>query len=130
MNFGRRLRTYLVGVGLGLLMVYVFFGDRDLSSWTPEGRILTTIDSSAMVFSERAICQMNCLQLSDSTIYKIQESAEVNFSESSTRREPCPVYKLESNWEEENYKLIWEVCENAEEVTLISILKEEKKCSC
>jgi hypothetical protein len=130
MTFWRRVRTYLVGFGLGLLMVYVFFGDRDLSSWTPEGRILTTIDSSAMVLSERAICQIKCLELSDSLIYQIQETAEVNFSESSTRKEPCPIYKLESVWKEEKYKLIWEVCENAEEVTLISILKNEKNCAC
>lgn len=130
MTFGRRLRTYLIGVGLGLLMVYIFFGDRDISSWTPEGRVLTTIDSSTMIISERAKCQMMCLELNDSAIYKIQDFASVNFSESSTRKKPCPVYKLESTWKEKKYKLIWEVCENAEEVTLSSILKEGKKCSC
>lgn len=130
MTFGRRLRTYLVGFGLGLLMVYVFFGDRDLSSWTPEGRVLIAIDSSTMIISERAKCQMKCLILSDSSIYKIQEEAEVNFSESSTRKEPCPVYNIESIWKEGNYKLIWEVCENVEEVTLLSVLKDDKKCAC
>lgn len=130
MTFKRRLRTYLIGVGLGLLMVYIFFGDRDISSWTPEGRVLTTIDSSTMIISERAKCQMMCLELNDSVIYKIQDAASVNFSESSTRKKPCPVYKLESTWKEESYKLIWEVCENAEEVTLSSILKEGQKCSC
>ena len=130
MTFGRRLRTYLVGVGLGLFMVYVFFGDRDLSAWTPEGRVLITIDSSALILSERAKCQIKCLELTDSSIYKIQEEADVNFSESSTRKEPCPIYKIESTWKEENYKLIWEVCENKEEVTLSSIMKEGKKCAC
>ena len=111
-------------------MVYVFFGDRDLSAWTPEGRVLITIDSSALILSERAKCQIKCLELTDSSIYKIQEEADVNFSESSTRKEPCPIYKIESTWKEENYKLIWEVCENKEEVTLSSIMKEGKKCAC
>ena len=59
-------------------MVYVFFGDRDLSGWTPEGRVLIAIDSSALIISERAKCQMNCLALTDSAIYKIQEEADVN----------------------------------------------------
>lgn len=130
MTFGRRLRTYIVGVGIGLLMVYVFFGDRDLTAWTPEGRVLRTIDSSEMILSDRAKCQLTCLNLTDSSIYKIQDNAEVKFSESSTRKEPCPVYKIESYWKEEQYKLIWEVCENEELVTLSSVLKEGKSCAC
>ncbi|KAA3651886.1 MAG: hypothetical protein DWP98_02115 [Bacteroidetes bacterium] len=130
MTFGRRLRTYLVGVGLGLLMVYIFFGDRDLTTWTPEGRVLIAIDSSTHIISDLAKCQMQCLVLSDSSIYKIQEVADVIFSESSTQKKPCPIYKIKSTWKEEKYSLTWEVCEFDEVVTLNSILKEGTECGC
>ncbi|MBL4708350.1 MAG: hypothetical protein JKY48_07940 [Flavobacteriales bacterium] len=123
MTFWKRLRTYLIGVGLGLLMVYVFFKDRDLGGWTPQGRVLTTIDSSAVTLSDRALCQLNCYQIPKEEWRMIHNVADVNFSESNVRKKPCPVYRLESNYREEDYILIWEVCENAEKVELLSVKK-------
>lgn len=128
MTFWRRFRLYLLGVGLGLLLVFIFFGQRDWTSWTPEGRVLTTIDSSAQSFSERAICQMECLELDSTDLINIQDLASVDFSESSPQKKPCPVYRLRSEYAEEQYVLIWEVCENDEEVELLSIMKLGKVC--
>jgi len=130
MTFWRRLRTYLVGVGLGLIMVYVIFGDRELNTWTPQKRILTAIDSSDVTISERAICQLACLDFADTTWKEIQRMAEVNFSESNTDKKPCPIYHLESKWKAEDYLLIWKVCESDEKVELLGISKEGKKCAC
>lgn len=129
MTFWRRLKTYLIGVGLGLLIVYVFFKDRDLSGWTPQGRVLTTIDSSAVTISERAICQLTCYQLPQEEWRSIHAVASVNFSESSVQKKPCPVYHLESTYREEDYLLIWEVCEAAEMVELLSVKKKGSTCS-
>jgi len=130
MTFWKRLRTYLVGVGLGLLIVYVFFKDRDLSGWTPQGRVLTTIDSSAVTLSDRAKCQLQCNNFELEDWRKVHATASVDFSESSTQKKPCPVYQLNSVFEEKNYQLIWEVCEEAEKVELLSFVKEGTKCDC
>lgn len=128
MTFWRRFRLYLVGVGLGLLLVFIFFGQRDWTSWTPEGRVLTAIDSSAQSFSERAICQLNCLNIDSTMVFSIQKEASVDFSESSPRKKPCPVYRLRSEYAEEQYVLVWKVCENDEQVELMSIMKPGKVC--
>ena len=130
MTFWKRLRTYLIGVALGLLIVYVFFKDRDLSGWTPQGRVLTTIDSSQVSISERARCQINCYSLETEEWREIHKVASVDFSESNVRKEPCPVYHLKSAYKEEEFKLIWEVCEDAEKVKLLSVIKEGEKCKC
>ncbi len=130
MTFWKRLRTYLIGVGLGLLIVYVFFKDRDLSGWTPNGRILTTIDSSAVALSDRAKCQLACNNFEEDGWRAIHQVASVNFSESSTHKEPCPVYQLNSVVDEQSYRLIWEVCEKEERVELLSFVKEGVKCDC
>jgi len=120
----------MVGVGLGLLIVYVFFRDRDLSGWTPQGRVLTAIDSSAISFSERALCQLNCYNFQQEDWRLVHNVASVNFSESSTQKKPCPVYHLNSEYENENYQLIWEVCENDEKVKLLSFRRKGKECDC
>lgn len=130
MTFWRRLRTYLVGVGLGLLLVYVIFGDRDLSFWTPQGRVLTAIDSSEQSLSEKAICQMACLNITKADILEIQKTASVDFSESETQKKPCPAYRIYAKLEESDYVLIWQVCENQEKVKLLSIQSLAKDCSC
>lgn len=130
MTFWRRLRIYLVGVGLGLLIVYVIFGDRELNTWTPQKRVLTAIDSSEVSLSERAICQLNCFKMADGEWRKVQDQASVNFSESNTQKKPCPIYHLTSEYLENSYRLIWEVCESEEKVSLLSINKEGKSCPC
>jgi len=130
MTFWRRLRTYLIGVGLGLLIVYVFFNDRDLSGWTPQGRVLTAIDSSDVTISTRAMCQFKCYNISSENWRELQVETSVNFSESNVQKKPCPVYQLNSTYKGEQFQLIWEVCEDAEKVELLSIVKKGKGCSC
>lgn len=130
MTFWRRLRTYLIGVGLGLLIVYVIFGDRELNSWTPQKRVLRAIDSSEVSISERVICQLACLNMQEADWKKVQQSTKVDFSESNTKKKPCPVYHLKGADEESDFLLIWEVCENLEKVKLLSISKKGRKCGC
>ena len=130
MTFWRRFRTYLIGVGLGCLIVYVIFGDRDLNTWTPEKRIMTTIDSSIVSISSRAACQLKCLGLEDKKWVEIQQSSNVNFSESNTQKNPCPVYRLEYISDKDDYTMMWEVCENDERVEMLSVTKEGKSCNC
>ncbi|MBD99072.1 MAG: hypothetical protein CMO34_04440 [Verrucomicrobia bacterium] len=130
MTFWRRLKLFSIGLGLGVIAVIIFFGNRDFNTWTPQARILTTIDSSAVEISARTICQLNCLNLEKEEWKSIQSTAKVNLTESNTRKKPCPVYQLNSNYKEEEYTLIWEVCEHDERVNLLSISRSDKKCNC
>ena len=77
----RRLRIYFTGFALGLIMVYVMFGNddsRDLDIWTPSQRILEEIrNDSVLLESEEMICYQECLELSDSLLLSIWTDAEV-----------------------------------------------------
>lgn len=129
-TFWRRFRTYLVGVGLGLLLVYIFFGDRDFSFWTPEGRVLTAIDSSDLTISSKVLCQLECLQLADEDWRNLLNNASVDFSKSATRKKPCPEYQLVSLTEKDSYQMLWQVCEYDEIVTFLNIERTGKACDC
>ena len=130
MGFWRRFKLYLIGVGLGLIVVWIMFSQSDRPSWTPEGRVLLFIDSSHQSFSERALCQLKCLEIDSVRLSEIQSNAQVDFSESNTRKEPCPVYQLNSTIDNKNYHLSWEVCENDEEAELLGIQLEGNRCDC
>jgi hypothetical protein len=130
MGFWRRFKLFLLGVGLGLILVMVFFGSRDWTSWTPESRVLTAIDSSEVSLSKRAQCQFECLSITNESLKEIQAVAKVNFKESNTQADPCPVYRLESSFEGRSYQLVWEVCERDEKVKLLSLIKIGQECSC
>lgn len=121
---------YLLGVGLGLILVYLFFGSRDLPAWTPEGRVMTAIDSSRQFYSERALCQLECHGLDSSLIPEMQADAKVKFSESNTKKKPCPVYLINTHFRKLDYQLIWEVCEDRERVKLLSLQSANRQCEC
>lgn len=130
MTFWRRFRLFLIGVGLGLIVVYAFFGNRDLDNWTPQSRVLNGIDSAEVKLSDRAVCQLKCLSLEDEDLKEIKAAAKANFSESNVQKEPCPVYRLESQWRERDFQLIYELCESEETAELISVIQIGKSCDC
>lgn len=94
--FYRRLRAYIIGIALGIVMVLVIFKDRAslFTAWTPGNRVKTEIRESRDSVSERASCQLLCLGLSSSALFDSLSSADVNFKESQTSSQP-KTYLLE-----------------------------------
>lgn len=127
MAFWKRFRLYLFGFGLGLLFVYGVFGDRDVTSWLPERKILTAIDSSQVSITKRALCQLNCNGFSENDIPSLMDAADIDFGESETQREPCPIYNITT--QEGKYFMKWEVCEADEKVKLL-LFEAGGKCAC
>jgi len=128
----RRLRIYFTGFALGLIMVYVMFGNddsRDLDIWTPSQRILEEIrNDSVLLESEEMICYQECLELSDSLLLSIWTDAEV---ESLNPGGKPYQYAITLETDDVAYRAIVERNE-AEEQRLIKI--EDKKtttyCDC
>ena len=127
MGFWRRFRVFLFGVGLGLLFVYAVFGDRDVTAWFPERKILRAIDSSEVTITERAFCQLRCNNFPEEDLSNLLQGADIDFWNSDTRRKPCPHYHITS--EDEKVFMIWEVCEKQKTAELL-LFKTDKNCGC
>ncbi len=91
MHFGRKLLYYLLGVGLGVLMVAFIFGDRDIQcNYFPNDRVLYDLRKKNIELS---------LDLKDSGadtagLYLALERAKVDFENSRLSDSACNVYVL------------------------------------
>lgn len=96
MNFNRRLRLFLLGVGIGSLVVWAaLFRGRTFPAWTPEGRILEALQQAPVKISSPARCMLDCNSISDQDILSVLQTADVNFDESDIRGKSVPEYVLE-----------------------------------
>jgi hypothetical protein len=107
--FLRRLLFYIIGIGLGALLVTAFFGDRDFDyAYGPQARVkkifrTKAIDSTSLV--------QPVLDLSQDSIYfHAVTKGKVDFGASEPRHEPCGHYALEFEWDDKKYQLQLENC--------------------
>jgi hypothetical protein len=129
MGFWKRFKFFAIGLTIGTLAVYVMFGARDWTSWTPEGRVLTTIKQAEFKATDLAECQIDCIGLERDSIAKILiTDAEVDFKNSETQKKPCPIYDITIADAQLHYKL--EMCERDSLVNLLSIDKVGVECDC
>lgn len=98
MNFAGRLKYYLIGFGLGCVIVWAtLIRNNDRPSWLPEGRILEFLAKTEVIINDDIKCKLECNAIPtdflNETFFK---HAKVNFEESATQRKPCPEYKITS----------------------------------
>lgn len=97
MKFWRKLLYYLFGVGLGVLMVMFFFGDRDIGcSYFPNDRVLSDLRKKQLVIDE-SVELFNGSSPNDSLLLeRILLSGDVNFDRSITRdADSCNSYWID-----------------------------------
>jgi hypothetical protein len=126
----RRLRIYFTGFAIGLIMVYIMFGNddsRDLDIWTPSQRILEEIRNDSILNESQTLrCYQMCLGLSDSLLLSIWTDAEVK----SLNPGGNPYrYTIFLEKDEHSFSAIIERNE-AEEQTLISIEDNKNPTAC
>ena len=111
MAFLRRLLFYIIGIGLGVLIVFAFFGDRDLDyAYGPQARVkklfrTKAVDSTTLVHEVLDLSQ-------DSLYYRAVREGKVRFGKSDTRKEPCGEDILFVSFESYPYELTLENCKD------------------
>ena len=93
----RRIFLYLVGVGLGVVLSMMFFGDRDIDfSYFPNARTVKHLRAQNFTISEKAMCQLTCLGLNASSFEKVFKDGDldVDFGASDVDG-MCRTYRIE-----------------------------------
>jgi hypothetical protein len=97
MKFWRKLLYYLLGVGLGLIMVYFFFGDREIGcSYFPNDRVLSDLRKKKLVIGESVDLWNGAGDTDSAVIDQILLSGDVDFEKSVTRdADSCNIYWID-----------------------------------
>ena len=93
----RRFFLYLIGVGLGVIISIFFFGDRDIEfSYLPNARTLKHLRGQAFQFSEKALCQLDCISMTESSFEQMfyDTDLDVDFGGSDVGGK-CRTYLIE-----------------------------------
>lgn len=122
MAFLRRLLFYILGIGLGTLIVIGLFGDRDFDyAYGPQARVkklfrTKIIDSISL---NHVVLDLSA----DSIYYHAVTKGKVDFSQSDTRKEPCGAYSLTFEYQETDYRMTIENCPDT--VSVLDLIRED-----
>ena len=123
----RRFFLYLIGVGLGVIVSIFFFGDRDIEfSYLPNARTLKHLRGQAFKFSEKALCQLNCISMTESSFEQVfyDTDLDVDFTGSDVGGK-CRTYLIEVTGEKFS-KFKVDDCDSTS--TLLNIDVTDCKC--
>tara|TARA_B100000900_G_scaffold412744_1_gene435157 strand:- start:885 stop:1265 length:381 start_codon:yes stop_codon:yes gene_type:complete len=93
----RRFFLYLTGVIIGVIISLFFFGDRDIEfSYLPNARTLKHLRGQAFQFSEKALCQLNCITMTENSFEEVfyYTDLDIDFAGSNVGGK-CRTYLIE-----------------------------------
>jgi len=94
MTFGRRLRLFMLGLGLGTIVSFVLFGKSCTNTaWAPDARVRLRMKTTLVRSTPGADEAMGFLNLDLATLRASMDSLDVDFSK-SRRTEDSLYYEL------------------------------------
>lgn len=94
MTFGRRLRLFMLGLGLGTLVSFALFGKGCTNTaWAPDARVRLRMKTTLVRSTPRADAAMDLLRIDLATLRASMDSLDVDFSR-SRRTEDSLYYEL------------------------------------
>lgn len=87
-RFRNRIKYYLVGFTIGLILMYMMFGNRGCS-WLPENRVKNMLAEKEILIGDSLLEIMTCADVNNNDIYALlNDEGEVDFSKSLTHEYP------------------------------------------
>jgi hypothetical protein len=122
MQLWRKFLYYFIGMGLGVLMVYFIFGDRDIQcSYFPNDRVLSDLRKKDLTLSVDVQHKIDRSELDTSGLSYALDYAKVNFSASTIIENDCNVYQLELEREDNSKIFAIENCDSS--ATLLRVVE-------
>ena len=109
----QRIGYYLGGFALGLIFLAFFLsGKRTSCAYGPEARVIKNINTKPLVYSEEFAKSLIKDGIDSLALRKALWKAKIDFSESDTRHEPCGIYAVEVQINDQERILRIENCDS------------------
>jgi hypothetical protein len=136
MKWGRRIRLYLIGFGIGLFIVWLLFlrnGGRDYGGWLPSSRVTKLIFLAKQINADSTlVCRLKCEGITLEDIRKAAPEGEVDFDKSQPRKEPHHEYDVKMTVKGKTLDVYFEtnMTDSIVKVLLVDPLPDGAKCGC
>ncbi len=130
MEFQDRLKLYMIGFLVGLLLVYVLFGNRSCISLSEVK--MSELKNQRLKLSENVRCSLECMNKTTAQLKSELEFFEVNFDKSHPREKPCRIYYLEPRSHFKKFYPYHLIIKDCDDLTLITqiIFQNNITCPC
>ncbi len=128
MTFAQRLKFYGIGFGIGILMVFVIFGNRSCVSVNEQK--MQELVFQHFELSEKAECKLKCLHY-NAFLLKIElRNFEVNYDITNVHAKPCGQYFVQPK-EGFKYKfnMVIQDCDTISKILDINITDPKVVCT-
>ncbi len=78
---------YMIGLGLGTLLAFFFFGNRSCMSWLPDAKVREFLIQPGLVGDDQTRCLIRCGALDMNDIMALLEQGKIKYGESVVRVE-------------------------------------------
>ena len=130
-DFWRRLKLYLIGFGIGMLIVSVLFKDR--SACKMPGRLKKEeLQSQDLALTDTMKCQMKCRNISVDDVARVMARGSIDYSSSDPQRKPYGIYAMEYEMDDaRELQVMIEDCDTISRLVGVNVLKVKyPPCDC
>lgn len=125
MKLIQRIGYYLGGFSIGLVILAFFLNGKKTScAYGPESRVLKNINTKNIIYSNNVQSYILNKAIDSTKINYVLKKGNINFSESKTRQEPCGIYIIEGDYEEEEIILTVENCDSIATIKNLKIANQ------
>ena len=118
-GFGALISIFFLSLGPENRLKNTFYAYIDY--FNINKRVIYHLKKDLPFFSTTAECQLVYFDIDKSNVLSVLDGGEVNFSKSNKEQEPCQLYLIENQIEEDFFEVMFEYCSKTKKVTVMNI---------
>ncbi|HLG04238.1 MAG TPA: hypothetical protein VI731_11625 [Bacteroidia bacterium] len=127
----RRIKLYLVGFGLGVVLCLIIFRGRDLTGCSPERRVTALISKAKKInVDSTLLCKLQCEGVTVDMIRDSILSGDVDFGKSRPQKEPAHEYFVTFSMKGQPVEMYFETHMKDSVVTILMVRPEPDGTNC
>ena len=118
-GFGALISIFFLSLGPENRLKNTFYAYIDY--FNINKRVIYHLKKDQPFFSTIAECQLVYFDIDKSKVLSVLDGGEVNFSKSNKEQEPCQLYLIENQIEEDFFEVMFEYCSKTKKGTVMNI---------